>query len=275
MVVQSGDPTILARAAELGADGVIFSPEDVRPDALNAAVKALPETFALAIPMVLAQNSLEGLHAWARAHADRIQKTYLSNVAHFAYPWPGECAADFSLNMANPLAAEQLREWGCTSFTPSVELNAAQIDALGGPRELIVHGRLPLMQLRHCPYRAVHGLKGKHADCRRCDHCNSADHVNARRLTDRTGADFPLRRVATDDGCIVRVLNSVPLMLLKRIQRLPKADAWRLLIDDPADLTALRLYKMAACGENFRDDPAWKQYESLNTTTGHYFRGAE
>ena len=274
--VQSGDPEILRRAAVLGADGVIFAPEDVRPGALAAAAEVLPEKFSLAVPMVLAQRSLTALNEWAKACADRIEKTYLSNIGQFAFEWPGEKHADYGLNLANAHALEQLRRWGCEGYTPSVELTAAQIDNLGGPRELIVHGRLALMHLRHCPYRAVHGLKGRHADCRRCDKCAFEDSVNARALTDRTGADFPLRRTATDDGCIVKVMNSVPLMLLKRIRRLPKADGWRLLIDDPAGLEgALSLYRLAARGEDFRSDSFWPEFERMNTTTGHYFRGAE
>lgn len=274
--IQSGDPEILCHAMRLGADGVIFAPEDVRPASLAAAAEALPESFSLAVPMVLAQASLEALNAWANAHADRIDRTYLSNVGHFALEWPGTRFADYGLNLANAHALKQMRAWGCEGYTPSVELTAAQIDSLDGPRELIVHGRLPLMHLRHCPYRAVHGLKGKHADCRRCDKCAFKDSVNARALTDRTGVDFPLRRTATDDGCIVRVMNSVPLMLLKRIRKLPKADGWRLLIDNPAELEgALRLYMLAACGEDFRADRFWPDFERMNTTTGHYFRGAE
>jgi len=274
--VQSGDAEILRRAAELGADGVIFAPEDVRPDALALAEGALPEKFSLAVPMVLSQRSLKLLNEWALAVRERIERTYLSNIGQFAFEWPGAKFADYGLNLANAHAIEQMLEWNCEGYTPSVELNAAQIDALGGRRELIVHGRIPLMHLRHCPYRAVHGLKGRHADCRRCDKCAFADSVNARALTDRTGADFPLRRTATDDGCIVRVMNSVPLMLLKRIRKLPKADGWRLLIDDPAGLEgALTLYRKAAQGEDFRLDSFWPEFERMNTTTGHYFRGAE
>lgn len=274
--VQSGDASILRRAANLGADGVIFAPEDVRPDALNTAAEILPAKFSLALPMVLPHQSLAALHAWADAHAERIERTYLSNIGQFAFEWPGVKHADFGLNLANAHALEQMREWGCESYTPSVELNAAQIDALGGPRELIVHGLLPLMHLRHCPYRAVHGLKGKHADCRRCDKCAFSDSINARALTDRTGADFPLRRTATDEGCIVKVMNSVPLMLLKRIRKLPKADGWRLLIDNPVELEGvLTLYRLAARGEDFRMNSFWPEFERMNTTTGHYFRGAE
>ena len=274
--VQSGNPEILRRAAELGADGVIFAPEDVRYDALNAAAEILPETFSLAVPMVLSQKSLKALNSWANALGSRIDRTWISNIGHFAFDWPGEKHADYGLNLANAHALEQMHIWNCKGYTPSVELNAAQIDNLNGPRELIVHGRLPLMHLRHCPYRAVHGLKGKHADCRRCDKCAFEDSVNARTLTDRTGADFPLRRTATDEGCIVKVMNSVPLMLLKRIRKLPKADGWRLLIDDSAGLEgALRLYMLAAQGEDFRADAFWPEFERMNTTTGHYFRGAE
>ena len=226
--------------------------------------------------MVLSQRSLEALYAWANANSARIDKVYLSNIGHFAFSWPGALHADFPLNIANAGAAAQMRRWGCGSFTPSAELTAGQIDSLGGPRELIVHGCLPLMQLRHCPYRAVHSLKGRHADCRRCDHCAAGDHINTRVLTDRTGVNFPLRRLATDDGCIVRVLNSVPLMTLKRINRLPKADGWRLLTDDANELeTVLPLYLTAARGGDFRADSRWSVIENLNTTTGHYFRGAE
>jgi hypothetical protein len=110
----------------------------------------------------------------------------------------------------------------------------------------------------------------------RDERIRQAAQINARALTDRTGADFPLRRTATDEGCIVRVMNSVPLMLLKRIRKLPKADGWRLLIDNPAELEgALTLYRMASAGEDFRTDSFWPEFERMNTTTGHYFRGAE
>ena len=132
------------------------------------------------------------------------------------------------------------------------------------------------MQLRHCPYRAVHGLKGRHADCRRCDVCAPSERLDGRALTDRTGAEFPLRRRASDDGCVVELMNSVPLNTLRRIRRLPKADAWRLLIDDADELKILLpLYRAAARGEDPRLLPEWSAIEKMDTTTGHYFRGVE
>jgi len=38
---------------------------------------------------------------------------------------------------------------------------------------------------------------------------------------------------------------------------------------------ALTLYRKAAQGEDFRLDSFWPEFERMNTTTGHYFRGAE
>lgn len=274
--VQSGDTALLKAALSMGADGAIFAPRDLRPGALSDAEKQLPGRFALAIPMVLSQRTLETLNGWANALSNRIDATYLSNVADFAFPWPGILKGDAALNAASNAAVLQLRQWGCAALTPSLELTSGQIDALGGGRELIVQGRIPLMQLRHCPYRAVHGLKGRHADCRRCDACAPSERLDGRALTDRTGAEFPLRRRASDDGCVVELMNSVPLNTLRRIRRLPKADAWRLLIDDADELKILLpLYRAAARGEDPRMLPEWSAIEKMDTTTGHYFRGVE
>ena len=271
ILLESANPAVLAHA---GDGRAIFSPEDVRLPALNAALELLPGQFFLAPPMVLGEKSLQSLNAWANAHSDRIAGVYLTNIGQFALSWPGALRADFSLNAANRAAIRQLRDWGVGRIAPSVELTSGQIAPLDGELELIVHGYLPLMQLRHCPYRTTHELPGPHALCRRCDSCS--DPVTGKALTDRTGAQFTLRRVATDEGCIVRILNSVPLMLLRRANRLPKADAWRIRTEDAGEAEALlRLYALAARGADFKSDPAWTKYESLPATTGHFFRGVE
>ena len=279
--IQSEDPELLRRALALGADGVIFDPPDVRPEALDAFAPQLPDTFALAVPEVLSQRSLETLFGWTQRHAGRIERVYLANIGHFALDWPGVHIADFLLNAANSFAVSQLREWGCAGYTPSVELNGAQIAAMDSeesrcPRELIVHGRIPLMRLRHCPLRAARGIPGKHAGCYRCDGCAPAERVDAKSLTDRTGASFPLRRLATPDGCVIRLLNSVPLMTLRRIRRLPRAEGWRVLADGAGDAeAAVRLYLLAARGGDVRQSPDWPALSEMPSTTGHYFRGVE
>ena len=274
LAAQSADPEILRRALSAGADFAVFAPEDLRESALNEALERLPERFDLALPAVMAEKTLNILHAWAQKNAGRIRKTLVSNVGQLGLSWPGEVCGDAPLNIANSLSVQQLADWNIHEYTPSVELNRSQISDLGGKRQLIVYGRLTLMYLRHCPLRASRGLKGLHKACRRCD--SASECISDKTLTDRTGAQFPLRRIASDAGCVIQLRNSAKLMLLRKISSLPKASSWRLILDesDPVE-DIVRLHAMAVAGENFRSDPAWAQIEKMNTTTGHYFRGAE
>lgn len=276
LAAQSGKTEILRRALCAGADVAVFAPEDLRPEALNAALAKLPPRFDLAVPPVIGEDSLNRLNAWARENAGRIRRAYLSNIGQLNLDWPMERAGDALLNIANNFSVHQLRQWGLALYTPSVELNRAQIQALDGRRSLIVYGALPLMQLRHCPLRAAQNLRGLHRDCRRCDACPKEERIGGKALTDRTGAAFPLRRIASDEGCVVQVLNSAKLMLLRRAAALPAAACWRLLLDegDPVE-AVVRMHRAAIEGGDPRADADWPLLDQMNTTTGHYFRGAE
>ena len=134
------------------------------------------------------------------------------------------------------------------------------------------------MQLRHCPLRAADKkLTGLHDACRRCDSAAECDKINAQALTDRKGVSFPLRRIASDEGCVIQVLNSVPMMMLRRAEKLPAACAWRLLLDKNDPIEAV-VRAHIACAENGREScrpQDWDQIEKMETTTGHYFRGVE
>ena len=260
---QSGSVAALRKARELGADELVFAPEDMR--VLDDALEL--DAFYLALPQVARGEELEKLNRWALAHARNILGVYITNIAHLALNWPGRRIADYPMNIANGLAA---RETGAEEYSPSVELTARQIAELGGEKDIIVHGDLPLMQLRHCPRRAAHDMPGPHSQCHLCD----ARSGGLTWLEDRTGARFPLKRMAYDTGCVIQLMNSVPLMLLRRLDRLPGAKAWRLLIgDDTADVTAL--YRAHLDGGDFTRLPQWRRYEEIKTTTGHYFRGVE
>lgn len=259
---QSGNVRALMDALRQGADELVFAPEDMR--ALDVALEM--ERFYIAIPQVMRGEELDGLNRWANANSEKIAGVYAGNIAHLALNWPGRVIADYSMNIANEIAAEQTR---CGEFSPSVELTSRQIDALGGKKDIIVHGFLPLMQLRHCPNRAANDIPGKHALCRICD-----AGCALKPLEDRTGARFGLKRIAYDSGCVVLLMNSVPLMLLRRLSRLPKAHAWRVLIEeDTAD--AVGLYRTALDGGDYTQLAQWCKYDEMRSTTGHYFRGVE
>jgi hypothetical protein len=73
-------------------------------------------------------------------------------------------------------------------------------------------------------------------------------------------------------------MNSVPLLLLKRSGKLPEAKGWRVILTDEDAHTAehiVRLHRMALDGQDVRETSLWAAVETMPTTTGHYFRGAE
>ena len=119
-------------------------------------------------------------------------------------------------------------------------------------------------------------MKGRHADCAHCDTCAMRQRLNGKQLIDRKNAAFPLRRIAMPGGCVIQVLNSVPLMPLKRLEKMPKTSGWRLLLDqgDPVE-AVVKVYRAALDGRDFKALPEWALLEDMNATTGHYFRGVE
>ena len=277
--VQAPDMDRLRAALQCGADEAVFAPEDLTRPALDEAAAGADFPFALALPETLSGEALEALNAWAWDNEKRITATLHSNAAHLAMKWPGEIQLDAGLNLASrrAVAAAGLGRRAAL-YTPSVELNAGEIRALGagGRRELIVYGRTRLMSLRHCPIRAQ--LGGRHSACARCDALPDEKKLNAHRLVDRTDAAFPLRRQKSGSGCLIKVMNSVPLMLLRHINRLPAAAGWRVVLTDEGRATAadiVRLHAMALRGEDFKDTDAWRRLEKEPSTTGHYFRGVE
>lgn len=260
---QSGDVDALLLALANGADAAVYAPEDMRD--LDAVLKL--KQFWLAVPEVMRAEELAQLNEWAGRNAGRIAGVYLSNVSHLDLSWPGGHIPDYPLNIASNLAVLAAGE---ALYAPSAELTARQIEALGGKKDIVLYGRLPLMQLRHCPYRAAQQLPGLHRDCRVCDR-DGAEKLPD--LVDRTDARFPLRRLAYASGCVVEVLNSVKLMLLRHLDRLPEAHVWRILVDRTDAAAASKLHRAALDGRDFKFLPEWEKMDQMKSTTGHYFRG--
>jgi putative protease len=112
---------------------------------------------------------------------------------------------DFSLNVANPLAAD----WFITHqqlerVTVSYDLNAEQVAGLlrAAPPEwfeLTLHQHMPLFHMEHCVFCAFLSQGTDYTNCGRpCD-----QHVV--KLRDRTGAEHPLK---ADSGCRNTVFNA-------------------------------------------------------------------
>jgi putative protease len=112
---------------------------------------------------------------------------------------------DFSLNVANPLAAD----WFITHqqlerVTVSYDLNAEQVSGLlrAAPPEwfeLTLHQHMPLFHMEHCVFCAFLSQGTDYSNCGRpCD-----KHVV--KLRDRTGVEHPLK---ADSGCRNTVFNA-------------------------------------------------------------------
>ena len=120
----------------------------------------------------------------------------------------------------NRLAAQFLLEKGCEFVTASGELSAAELEKLlkHTPNMVVpAYGRAQLMLLHHCPARTYLGLSSGHASCRLCD-SGSPDALCGTAFTDRRGVRFPLMRLRLPEGCLVRLMNSVPTDLLARVR---------------------------------------------------------
>ncbi|MDB4931697.1 MAG: peptidase, partial [Myxococcaceae bacterium] len=104
---------------------------------------------------------------------------------------------DASLNVTNRVTAGIVLARGLSSFTPSFDLDAAQVMALletpfGAWSELVVHHPMPLFHMEHCVIAAELSTGRTHLDCGRpCDRHRVS-------LRDRAGMEHP---VEADVGC--------------------------------------------------------------------------
>ena len=268
LIARSDRPEILLAAREAGADELALDPCDWRREALDACLAALGgERFSLVLPAVANADVLDGVHAWARAHRERLTAVYAANVAHLGMDWGVEMRGDFALNLFNSRAVD---EAGLARYMPSLELTVRQMADMPGEKELLIWGRAPLMRLRHCPLRAAHKLPGPHDACRRCD--RAGEPIDGMALIDRRGAAFPLRRVASDGGCVVEALNSVPHWLLPKFERLCACSGWVLMLRAGEPVQEI----VSACRAALDGkDADLAPLAGMQTTTGHDFRGVE
>ena len=119
---------------------------------------------------------------------------------------------DFGLNLFNSAAVNSAREMELRSACLSFEMTLPQIRDISKavPCEIIAYGRLPLMITENCL------IKGRTGNC--------TCHLTPVKLTDKTGAEFPVIK----DGHLCRsvVLNSKKLYWLDRQEDLSRLGLW-------------------------------------------------
>ena len=119
---------------------------------------------------------------------------------------------DFGLNLFNSVATEAVRQLQLRSATLSFEMSLPQIRDVGKalPCEILVYGRLPLMITENCL------MQGRTGNC--------SCHLSPTKLTDKTGADFPV--IKDGDTCRSVLLNGKKLNLLDRQEDLTRLGLW-------------------------------------------------
>ena len=119
---------------------------------------------------------------------------------------------DFGLNLYNSGSVNLMRDLELRSATLSFEMTLPQIRDVSKavPCEIFAYGRLPLMVTENCI------IRGRTGNCT----CN----LGPTRLTDKTGADFPI--IKDGEKCRSILLNSKKLNWLDRQNDLAKLGLW-------------------------------------------------
>ncbi|PYK96402.1 MAG: peptidase U32 [Verrucomicrobia bacterium] len=127
------------------------------------------------------------------------------NYDHLKFFADSRRIGDFSLNVANPLAAEYfIHRYGVQRVTASYDLNIAQLESLlqSAPPEwfeITIHQHMPMFHMEHCVFCAFLSNGTDYTNCGRpCDRHDV-------QLRDRVGALHPLK---ADAGCRNTVFNA-------------------------------------------------------------------
>lgn len=181
--------------------------EDVRQyaDAVKYVKENSSSRIYLATPRIQKSGEAGIFKLISRAEPHGVLIRNLGAIAFFrdaGIPITG----DFSLNVANPLTADFLKQTGLERLTISYDLNIDQVLALieGAPPswfEITLHQHMPMFHMEHCAFAAFLSEGTDFTNCGRpCE-------KHKVRLRDRVGMEHPLK---ADVGCRNTLFNAVP-----------------------------------------------------------------
>jgi putative protease len=177
-----------------------------------------------------------------------------------------QAIGDFSLNVTNRVSAAEVLSRGLHAFTPSFDLDAAQLVALArtpfGPwMETVLHHPMALFHMEHCVIAALLSEGRDYKTCGRpCEKHRVA-------LRDRAGMDHP---VEADVGCRNTVFHARPQSAVQLLPELARAGVRRFRIELVRE-TAADVARLVSAYRRAIDDPArsagvWKE---LRTEGGY------
>jgi putative protease len=188
----------LEAALECGARTLYADFEDLRryKDAVDRVRANGNATILLATPRIQKAGERGFFQLIESYKPDGVLVRNLGGISYFRNR-EFELVGDFSLNVANPLTAQLLRDEGLNRLTVSYDLNAEQVKGLleAAPPEwfeITLHQHMPMFHMEHCVFAAFLSNGTDHTNCGRpCDR-----HVVE--LKDRVGMRHPLK---ADVGC--------------------------------------------------------------------------
>jgi putative protease len=193
-------------ALDAGISRIYADFEDIRlyADLVKSTRGHAGSEIWLATPRIQKSGEAGFFKLIERAEPEGVLIRNLGAIAYFrelGLPITG----DFSLNVANPLTAEFLREQGLKQLTISYDLNFDQVMDLlrGAPPEwfeVTLHQHMPMFHMEHCAFAAFLSEGTDFTNCGRP--CEKHDV----RLRDRTGMEHPLK---ADVGCRNTLFNAV------------------------------------------------------------------
>jgi U32 family peptidase len=208
--------------------------------ALNTGVETLycefedPRAYRQAVELFRQQQTAEAQTIWVappritklgeqwileqvrRCQADGY---LVRNYDHLNFFAENRCIGDFSLNVANAIAAQSFKQLGLERLTASYDLNIQQLtDLLGScpPAwfEITIHQHMPMFHMEHCVFCAFLSEGKDFRDCGRpCE-------THEVKLRDRTGTEHILQ---ADAGCRNTVFNGTAQTGAEYIHSLIKA----------------------------------------------------
>ena len=272
LLVQSGDASLGQRLLDAGADVFLYAPEDYTLPALEKASPLLPKGAWFVLPVQARADTLDQLRDFVEGRMDIFAGVVLSSI--------GQAGAGFSLPMAagegvpvmNSQTVSELSRLKLKWQTMSPELTEKEMRKLPldhVPLVLSVYGRTRLMTLNHCPARTALNLTAGHENCRMCEE-GSNQSLYGKRFTDTLNHEFPLVRTRLPEGCIIHVLNTLPLNLSSQAEKI-RSISW---LASFTLETAEEQLLVTAAFHNLRRGQA-AEAELPNGTMGHFRRGVE
>ena len=174
------------------------------------------QNICAVLPRIIHDGEMPSIKAALRAVRDMgITEVLCGNLGHLLPVRELNMAirGDFGLNLFNSGAVNTARELELASACLSFEMTLPQIRDVSKavPCEILIYGRLPLMVTENCL------IKNRTGQCT----CHTPT-----KLTDKTGADFPI--IKDGASCRSVLLNGKKLNLLDRQEDLSHLGLWGL-----------------------------------------------